>query len=136
MLAASYEGVRNGVLSALFRGAIDFAARHGCTSIDLGPGGADIKSRLGAQAVQPKCMVVFADWRLRAQTRAAGRSELYTELLERVRESAVDDRETSTRKFIRKSVGVPDTIEAQRAKTESETPLSCSTLTEDRFSCL
>ena len=101
------RGVRNGVLSALFRGAIDFAARHGCTSIDLGPGGADIKSRLGAQAVQPKCMVAFADWRLRAQTRAAGRSELYTELLERVRECAVDDAKPQQESSSRKSVAFP-----------------------------
>lgn len=101
------RGVRNGVLSALFRGAIDFAACRGCTSLDLGPGGANIKSRLGAQAVQPKCMVAFADWRLRAQTRAASRSELYTELLERVRESAMVDAKPQQESLSRESVTFP-----------------------------
>jgi hypothetical protein len=74
----------HGVLAALLRGAISFAAVHGCASVDLGPGGDALKLRVGAMAVQPTLMCMYGDWRLRAPSTVAGASDktLYQDLLD------------------------------------------------------
>ena len=64
-------------MQPLLRGSIDFAAKQGCAAVDLGPGGAAVKLRMGAMTVQPQLMVYYGDWRLRAPPSAANDKELY-----------------------------------------------------------
>ena len=58
------------VYAALLRGAIEFAVHRGCTWLDLGPGGAKEKTRLGALQHRATSFVLFRDWTLSAPANA------------------------------------------------------------------